>query len=99
MVPSFPLFFLTKIEFSVTTVDIVVPALRTIGNIAAGNSDHFTQLLVEQGALKALKELLKHSNKTLRKESCWTISNITATTEGQIQSVIDEQIIPILIGR
>ena len=33
----------------------------------------------------------------IRKEACWTISNITAGTKEQIQTVVDSAIIPPLI--
>ncbi|KAL3772551.1 hypothetical protein ACHAWU_006749 [Discostella pseudostelligera] len=41
--------------------------------------------------------LLSSPKKGIRKEACWTISNITAGSKDQIQSVIDNNIIPPLI--
>jgi hypothetical protein len=41
--------------------------------------------------------MLDSPKKNIRKEACWTISNITAGTSNQIQSVIDKQGIPKLI--
>ena len=36
-----------------------------------------------------LDELLFHNKKTIRKETCWTISNITAGNPAQIELCID----------
>lgn len=45
-----------------------------------------------------LLSLLNHPKKSIRKEACWTISNITAGNKQQIQSVIDANIIPLLVN-
>merc|ERR1719270_3083572 len=42
-------------------------------------------------------QLLSHSKKSIRKESCWTISNITAGNRSQIQEVISHGLIPPII--
>jgi importin subunit alpha-6/7 len=44
-----------------------------------------------------LLSLLSSSKEAIRKEACWTISNITAGNYNQIQSVIDANLIPPLI--
>jgi len=41
--------------------------------------------------------LLSSPKKGIRKEACWTISNITAGNKDQIQAVVDNNIIPPLI--
>ena len=58
---------------------IATPSLRTIGNIVSGNDDQ-TQYILNLNVLNNLKCLLSHSKKSLRKEACWTLSNITAGT-------------------
>jgi importin subunit alpha-6/7 len=45
-----------------------------------------------------LLSLLSSSKEAIRKEACWTISNITAGNYNQIQSVIDVNLIPPLIN-
>lgn len=76
---------------------VLVPALRTVGNIVTGN-DIQTQVIINCHALAALLQLLTNNHKkSIKKEACWTISNITAGTKEQIQSVIDSGIIPPLI--
>ena len=63
---------------------IVTPALRVIGNIVTGN-DVQTQSMLDLDVLKHLKVLLSSPKETIRKEACWTISNITAGNVSQIQ--------------
>lgn len=67
---------------------IVVPALRSIGNIVTG-TDTQTDVVIQAGALDHMKKLLKSSRNNIVKEAAWTISNITAGNPNQIQTVID----------
>lgn len=81
-----------------TSPGVLVPALRTVGNIVTGN-DMQTQVIINCGALACLLNLLMTNHKkSIKKEACWTISNITAGTKDQIQAVIDAGLIPPLIG-
>ncbi|KAL0716719.1 hypothetical protein Bca4012_066041 [Brassica carinata] len=64
---------------------VLIPALRTIGNIVTGD-DAQTQCVISHGALLSLLSLLTHNHKkSIKKEACWTISNITAGNRDQIQ--------------
>lgn len=56
-----------------------------------------TQIIINCGALPALLQLLSSQKDGIRKEACWTISNVTAGNSTQIQAVIDAAIIPPLI--
>lgn len=68
---------------------VLVPALRTVGNIVTGN-DLQTQVVINCGALPCLLQLLQGGHKkSIKKEACWTISNITAGTKEQIQEVLN----------
>jgi hypothetical protein len=62
---------------------IVIPALRTLGNIVSG-SDSQTQAVVDAGVLPALVGLLTHNKKNIRKETCWMLSNIAAGSSAQL---------------
>merc|ERR1711977_260866 len=80
------------------TAAVLIPALRTVGNIVTGN-DMQTQIIINCGALNCLLQLLTNYNKkSIKKESCWTISNITAGNKDQIQAVIESGIIPPLVN-
>lgn len=54
--------------------------------------------MLEQNPLPALLGTLSCQRKSLRKETCWTVSNITAGTAQQIQLVIDANLIPPLVN-
>jgi importin subunit alpha-1 len=57
-----------------------------------------TQVVIASGALPALLSLLSSPKESIRKEACWTISNVTAGSPTQIQAVIDANLIPPLIN-
>lgn len=63
---------------------VQTPALRSVGNIVTGD-DVQTQVVVNAGALQALSALMSSPKDGIRKEACWTISNITAGNPNQIQ--------------
>ncbi len=54
--------------------------------------------MISAGVLTALGALLSSPKEGIRKEACWTISNVTAGNANQIQSVIDANLIPPLIS-
>lgn len=60
------------------------PALRAIGNIVTGD-DMQTQIILNCSALPCLLHLLTNGKDSICKETCWTISNITAGNRQQIQ--------------
>ncbi|CEM29194.1 unnamed protein product [Vitrella brassicaformis CCMP3155] len=81
--------------------EIQQPAVRTIGNIVAGN-DVQKQAIIECGAIPALRALLSSPNENIRKEACWTFSNIMAGSREQRQReqrqvVIESGGVPLLI--
>lgn len=49
-----------------------------------------TDVVINAGALKYMRKLLKSPRNNIVKEAAWTISNITAGNSSQIQHVIDE---------
>lgn len=64
-------------------IAVSVPCLRAIGNIVTGD-DEQTQAVINAGVLDALNVIIYHKKKTVRKEVCWSLSNITAGTPAQI---------------
>ncbi|CAA0825482.1 Importin subunit alpha-1 [Striga hermonthica] len=76
---------------------VLIPALRTVGNIVTGD-DVQTQVIINHQALQCLLNLLiQNHKKSIKKEACWTISNITAGNKEQIQAVIDAGVISPLV--
>jgi len=77
--------------------DVVIPALRAVGNIAT-SSEHI-QVLLDNNVLPDLLYLLSHERKLIQTEACWVISSFTlGGDKDQIQSVIDNaNILPKLI--
>ncbi|XVF38901.1 hypothetical protein REPUB_Repub20aG0142900 [Reevesia pubescens] len=70
---------------------VLVPALRTIGNIVTGD-DSQTQVVIDnQGLLCLYKFISQNYKKSIKKEACWTISNITAGNRSQIQVKMIEE--------
>ncbi|CAL9243183.1 unnamed protein product, partial [Arabidopsis halleri] len=77
---------------------VLVPALRTIGTIVAGNN-HQTQCVINCGALPIISNLLTGNyENNIKNLACWVISNITAGTTEQIHSLIDANLIPTLVN-
>jgi hypothetical protein len=66
---------------------VVTPALRTIGNVVSGD-DAQTQAVVDAGGLQAVRPLLAHAKKGIRKEACWMLSNVAAGSKDQIASLL-----------
>ncbi|XVF80638.1 hypothetical protein PTKIN_Ptkin15bG0090200 [Pterospermum kingtungense] len=76
---------------------VLIPALRTVGNIVTGD-DTQTQCIINHQGLTCLLNLLTNNyKKSIKKEACWTISNITAGNVDQIQAIIDAGIIAPLL--
>jgi hypothetical protein len=79
------------------SASVLIPALRTVGNIVTGD-DLQTQCVIDHQALPCLLNLLTTNHKkSIKKEACWTISNITAGNREQIQAVINANIIAPLV--
>ena len=56
-------------------------------------------MILNCSVLPCLLSLLSGTSmkESVRKEACWTISNITAGNRQQIQAVIDANVFPVLI--
>ena len=67
-----------------TNSKVVTPALRTVGNVLAGDDDQ-TQRCLDLNVVTYLGQLLSSSNPLIVKESAWCLSNITAGTPDQVQ--------------
>ncbi len=67
---------------------ISVPTMRCIGNIVTGD-DNQTQMTIDAGVLINLNKAIQSNKKTIRKEACWILSNITAGSADQVQQCLD----------
>lgn len=76
---------------------VLIPALRTVGNIVTGD-DSQTQYVLDNNVLPCLHQLLTQNHKkSIKKEACWTISNITAGNKAQIQAVVEAGLVQPLV--
>lgn len=53
--------------------------------------------MLDSGALSMFPQLLCHKKSNVQKEAAWTLSNITAGKDSQIQDVINAGLVPYLI--
>ena len=79
-----------------SSASVQSPALRALGNVVTGD-DVQTQFVLDCGVLPALRSLLQSPMKSIRKDACWMISNITAGNSGQIQCVLESHLVLPLI--
>ncbi|WJX89578.1 hypothetical protein P8452_71563 [Trifolium repens] len=77
---------------------LVTPALHTVGLIATGD-DMQTQVVINHRSLPCLLRLLTdyHWN-NIKKDACWTISNIAARNSEKIQTIIDAGLIAPMVN-
>lgn len=61
-------------------------------------TDEQTQIVIDSGALAVFPALLTHHKNNIQKEAAWTMSNITAGRQDQIQKVVEHGLVPYLIG-
>ena len=52
-------------------------------------SDTQTQAILDFGVLPILSSLLDNESRNIRKETCWTLSNVTSGTVSQVQQVLE----------
>ena len=55
-------------------------------------------MVVKAGALEIFPSLLAHQKPNIVKEAAWTISNVAAGNQDQIQAIIDANILPPLLN-
>ena len=67
-------------------LSLVVPCVRILGNVSTGTSTQTDEILKVNG-INQLYDALNNSKKTVRREACWVISNITAGTRQQVPLV------------
>uniref|UniRef100_A0A2K5SAP9 Importin subunit alpha n=2 Tax=Cebus imitator TaxID=2715852 RepID=A0A2K5SAP9_CEBIM len=57
-----------------------------------------TQVVIDAGALAVFPSLLTNPKTNIQKEATWTMSNITAGRQDQIQQVVNHGLVPFLVS-
>lgn len=70
--------------------DIVASSLKALGNVCYGNELHI-QNLIENGFIQQLEILLGKSKKVIKREVCWVLSNIAASTQKHVNFLFQHQ--------
>lgn len=70
-------YYLILIFSSSSNLSILLPCNRILGNIISGSKEQ-TNEVVKYGGIDRFFSLLSHEKKTMRKEACWCLSNITS---------------------
>ncbi|ORD94972.1 IMA2 [Enterospora canceri] len=90
----------TKSIQTTICISAISPLIRTVGNIVSG-SDEQTEIVIKSGIIEMLPVIFYNfgSKKIarIRKEICWTLSNISAGTVNQVRHLFDRRFISMLI--
>lgn len=83
-----------------STTKIMHPAIRTIGNIIT-STDEYVDTLINKGIVTLCYKVFREypgeiAIKKLRKEICWTFSNIACGTENHINHIMTSEILTLL---
>jgi len=79
--------FLDYLESAIFT--IVTPALRCIGNILSSSNPSHIKMVVEGGGIEKLCKLVTHRKVSIRKEACWSASNLLADDANLVGRAMD----------
>ncbi len=80
--------------------ELVIPALRTLGNIVTGTDKQTQVVLDTPGALTAISKLCSHTKKNVRKEACWLLSNVAAGSKSQINQLVSATgLVPMVLAQ
>lgn len=92
--PSF--FFSLKVFLQQQNQTLLVPALRTVGNMLSG-PDKYALGMINQGLVEVLLPLLSHKTGQVRKETAWGFSNILGSNATQTGLCMQHKVIDALI--
>ena len=92
------LYYLEKL-MSCTNQSLVREATWCMSNIAAGNEQQI-QLLLNEGIVPIIEEMIVMSRKDIQKEACWTICNIVCGgSMQQVKSLIQQYDVPQMVSK
>ncbi|CAD8087573.1 unnamed protein product [Paramecium sonneborni] len=66
---------------------LIIYSLRTLGNILTGSEEQ-TNIVINFGIIQAFEKLIKNKSQKIRREVCWSLSNIAAGTSYQVKQII-----------
>jgi hypothetical protein len=72
-----------------TNISVQSPALRALGNLVTAENPALVDAVLEHPFLEALVTMLACERQTLRREACWTLSNIGAGTEEHLDAMFN----------
>jgi len=73
-----------------------IVCIRLIGNFVSGNDDEQTDFVLSANVVKSLVKCLDSKRTQIRREACWTLSNIAAGTQTQLDHLLDAGVIEII---
>ncbi|XP_057983774.1 importin subunit alpha-9 [Malania oleifera] len=83
-------------------LQLLIPVLRSLGNLVAGDA-HTTYVVLVAGhevtdnVIAALVKCLKSEHRVLKKEAAWVLSNIAAGSVEQKQLIYSSEAVPLLL--
>lgn len=78
-------------------LDVLLPCIRTIGNLVIRGTNKDRKEVINSGVLKYLKNLIQNGNYHLRGEILWTLSNICLQDSDTVQKLIIHDIFPSVV--
>ncbi|KAM3340125.1 importin subunit alpha-9 [Capsicum galapagoense] len=85
-----------------TSLQLLIPVLRSLGNLVAGET-HITKFVLVArhdltgNAIQALVKCLKSEHRILKKEAAWVLSNIAAGSVEHKQLIYSSEAMPFLL--
>uniref|UniRef100_A0A7C9DMT9 Importin subunit alpha n=1 Tax=Opuntia streptacantha TaxID=393608 RepID=A0A7C9DMT9_OPUST len=84
------------------SLQLLMPVLRSLGNVVAGDARTTSVILVAGGettdsAIAALVKCLKSEHRVLKKEAAWVLSNIAAGSIEHKKLVYSSEAVPLLL--
>jgi len=77
---------------------LIAAVIRLIGNIVAADHPGPTEQMIMAGVVSKVRPLINHKKKGVRREACWTFSNISAGNPDQVQALIDSGVMVDLLA-
>ncbi|KAJ2591694.1 hypothetical protein H4R99_006659 [Coemansia sp. RSA 1722] len=80
------------------TSGLLIPAIRTLGNIAAGTDSQTRTLVSKPGFIRLVVRCIESSSsRAVEKESLWVLSSITACCKTDVDAVVNAGVVPDLV--